>query len=231
MSSPFVVSPIAYGDIASGATPTIGVIAARAPSNTIDKQFPSGTFWLNSRDMYLVGPGGVITYGDGSLYYQSGNSAGVPGWAIISDGSSIVSVNGTTNQITVTNAAGVVTLSIPAVFIAPGSIAATTTLTASLGNITATNGNLVLGTAGNKLQIHSTTASSDSVGTSAAMAGTPGTVTITTSACTTSSTILFSRATTGGTAGQVSITSQLNGSFVLTSTGNETSTFNYLIIN
>jgi hypothetical protein len=42
---------------------------------------------------------------------------------------------------------------------------------------------------------------------------------------------LFSRKTTGGTPGQVSITAQSAGSFTLTSTGNETSTFNYLIIN
>jgi hypothetical protein len=63
------------------------------------------------------------------------------------------------------------------------------------------------------------------------MSGTPGAVTVTTSAATTSSIILYSRKTTGGTPGQVSITAQPGGSFTLTSTGNETSTFNYQIIN
>lgn len=110
-----------------------------------------------------------------------------------------------------------------------GSVTAGTTLTATSGAITATNGNLVLGTAGNKLSI--TTGSNASLGTTAAMSGTPGAVTVSTTACTTSSIILFSRATTGGTPGQVSITAQSAGSFTLTSTGNETSTFNYLIIN
>lgn len=110
-----------------------------------------------------------------------------------------------------------------------GSVTAGTTLTATSGAITATNGNLVLGTAGNKLSI--TTGSNASLGTTSAMSGTPGAVTVSTTACTTSSIILFSRATTGGTPGQVSITAQSAGSFTLTSTGNETSTFNYLIIN
>lgn len=200
-------------------------------------------------------------------------------------------IAGTASEITVTNAGNTVTLSIPTTFIAPGSIASTTTitsgtgltvtaggaaitgttginttgasvttigtggtgatnignatgntavtgsltasttLTATLGAITATNGNLVLGTAGNKLVIHATTAASDSVGTTGVMGGTPGTVTVTTSACTTSSKILYSRDITGGTPGEVSITAQSAGSFTLTSTGNETSTFNYLIIN
>lgn len=109
------------------------------------------------------------------------------------------------------------------------SITAGTTITATLGAITATNGNLVLGTAGNKLSI--ATGANASVGVTAAMSGTPGAISVSTTACTTNSIILFSRATTGGTPGNVSITAQSNGSFTLTSTGNETSTFNYLIIN
>lgn len=112
-----------------------------------------------------------------------------------------------------------------------GSITSATTLTATSGAITATNGNLVLGSAGNKLSIHATTAANDSVGTTSAMSGTPGTIVVSTTACTASSIILYSRATTGGTPGQVSISAQSGGSFTLLSTGNETSTFNYLIIN
>ena len=68
-------------------------------------------------------------------------------------------------------------------------------------------------------------------GTTAAMSGTPGAVTVSNSAVTSTSQIIFSRKTTNGTPGQVSITAQSSGSFTLTSTGNETSTFNYLIIN
>jgi hypothetical protein len=60
-----------------------------------------------------------------------------------------IQLAGTTNQITVTAGSSVLTFSIPAVFIAPGSIASTTSitagngLTATLGNITASAGNIV----------------------------------------------------------------------------------------
>lgn len=68
-------------------------------------------------------------------------------------------------------------------------------------------------------------------GTTAMMSGTPGTVTTLNSAVTTSSVIVYARDTTGGTPGHVSITAQSAGSFTLTSTGNETSTFNYVVVN
>ncbi len=114
---------------------------------------------------------------------------------------------------------------------ASGTLTGGTGVIATTGDLTASAGNLTLSAAGSKLVIHGTTAASDSVGTSGVMSGTPGAVTVTSSAVTASSVILFSRATTGGTPGQVSITAQSGGSFTLTSTGNETSTFNYLIIN
>lgn len=169
----------------------------------------------------------------------------------------LLSINGTANEVTVVTAAGAATVSLPSAITAPGSLITTTTLaatttvtggtgviattggvTATAGNITATAGNLVA-TAGNldlngaasKILINAATTSSASVGVSASMSGTPGAVTVTSSAVTTSSVILFSRATTGGTAGQVSISAQTAGSFTLTSSANETSTFNYLIIN
>ena len=110
-----------------------------------------------------------------------------------------------------------------------GSLTATTTLTATLGNITATNGNLSLATAGNKIII--ATGSNASVGTSGVMAGTPGVVTVATTACSATAKVFYCRATTGGTPGNVSITAQDGTGFTLTSTGNETSTFNWWIIN
>lgn len=139
--------------------------------------------------------------------------------------SNAISILGTANQVTTAGSSSTVTLSIPSAFVAPGSI------TAASGAITATSGNLVLSAAGSKLSIHASTASADSVGTTAAMSGTPGSVSVTSSAVTTSSIILFSRKTTGGTPGNVAISAQSAGSFTLLSTGNETSTFNYLIIN
>lgn len=110
-----------------------------------------------------------------------------------------------------------------------GSVTAATSITATLGNITATNGNVVLGTAGNKLVI--ATGSNASVGTSSAMSGTPGAVTVATTACSATAKVFYSRATAGGTLGNESITAQDGTGFTLTSTANETSTFNWWIIN
>lgn len=81
-------------------------------------------------------------------------------------------IAGTANQITVSTASGTTTLSIPSAFTAPGSIAATTSVTATLGNVTATNGNIVRGTSGNK-DVYSSVAS-----TTAAGANSAGTVTL-----------------------------------------------------
>lgn len=111
---------------------------------------------------------------------------------------------------------------------ATGNTAVTGTLTAS-GNISATNGNLSLLTAGNKVVI--ATGANASVGISGAMSGSPGAVTVATTASSTTALIFYSRKTTGGTPGQVSITAQDGTGFTLTSTGNETSTFNWWIIN
>ncbi len=147
---------------------------------------------------------------------------------LVSNSGAIVAIAGTAGEITASTTAGTTTLSLPSALTAPGSVTATTTLTASSGAITATNGNLVLGTAGNKLSI--ATGANASVGTTAAMSA--GAVTTANTSVTTSSIILYARATGGGTQGNVEISAQTTGSFTLTSTsGSETSTFNYLIIN
>lgn len=110
------------------------------------------------------------------------------------------SVTGTANQITATTTLGDVVLTIPSAFIAPGSITATTTLTATLGNITATDGNIVRGTAGNKDVYTSVatngTAGANSAGT-ATLAG--GTITINTTAVTANSIIRLYRQGIGAT--------------------------------
>jgi trimeric autotransporter adhesin len=184
---------------------------------------------------------------------------GDSGTATASGGS--IKLAGTANEITTTAASHTVTLSLPSAITAPGSLTTTTSLaatttvtggtgvtattgnvvatagavnagtsmTATLGNITATNGNVVLGTAGNKLVI--ATGSNASVGTSGAMSGTPGAVTVATTASSATAKIFYARATAGGTLGNVSITAQDGTGFTLTSTGNETSTFNWWIIN
>ena len=135
---------------------------------------------------------------------------------VISNSASI----GTSNALTLTQAGALD---------ATTSITAGTTLTATLGAITATNGNLAMGTAGNKIIVP--TGANASAGTSGVMAGTPGAVTVATTACSGTALIFFCRNVTGGTPGDVSITAQDGTGFTLTSTGNETSTFNWWIIN
>lgn len=110
-----------------------------------------------------------------------------------------------------------------------GNLVVPGTITSSLGAITAANGNLVLGTAGNKLAI--ATGTNASTGTSVAMI--TGVVTVATTAVTASSIILYARKIGGGTQGEVEISAQVAGtSFTLTSSSaTDTSTFNWLIIN
>ncbi len=62
-----------------------------------------------------------------------------------SDGS-VQAVLGTANQITATNVAGTVTLSLPAAIITPGSLSTTTTLTAGTGLVVTSGGAAVTGT-------------------------------------------------------------------------------------
>lgn len=114
-----------------------------------------------------------------------------------------------------------------------GSVTAGTTLTATLGNITATNGNVVLGTTGNKLLIHASTAASDSIGSSTLSTG--GSVTIMTSAITASSLVFLSyiNCTSANPAALSYGTIMAGTSFIVHSqdASDTTSTFNYWIVN
>jgi len=132
--------------------------------------------------------------------------AGGPGGGLLNTINSLVPVGGdillagTANQITATSAGHTVTYSLPAAITAPGSLTTTTSLTATLGAITATNGNLVLGTAGNKIL-------STSVGTLAAAGANSfgsvvlvgGTATVATTAVTANSLIVIWRQSIGAT--------------------------------
>ena len=223
--SAITVTPVASNIQLSG---TASQITSTAGSGVITFSLPSAIVTpgsLTTTSTLSVGTNATITGTLGVTGLTTLATLAQVGTAIINASGAATTTIGTggTGAVNIGNATGNTAVT--------GSLTTTTTLTATLGAITATNGNLVLGSAGNKLLIHATTAASDSVGVSGVMSGTPGAVTVTTSACTTSSVILFSRKVTGGTPGQVSITTQSNGSFVLTSTANETSTFNYLIIN
>ena len=124
-----------------------------------------------------------------------------------------------------------------------GSVTAGTSITAGTlitsgtgfsstnGGFSTNNGNVVLGTAGNKITI--ATGTNASIGTSAAM--TAGTITVSTTAVTSSSKIFLTSNTPGGTAGTLSAptASIVNGtSFVINSSNAaDTATVNYIIFN
>ena len=166
-------------------------------------------------------------------------------WDMISSGSgSIVAVNGTASQVTVNTAGNTATVSLPAAIVTPGSLntttslSATTTVTAgtgitsTTGNITATNGNLVMGTAGNKLVVPATSNATCSAGTFTLSGA--ATTTVANSAVTASSLIFFQVFTLGtvSTASTFSYTKSAGTNFIVTpSASTDTSVVNYLIIN
>ena len=129
------------------------------------------------------------------LYFSLGDGT----FATLST-SDVVNILGTANQITSTILNGVATLSTPVAFVAPGSIAATTSITATLGNITATNGNFVKTTAGNKdvyTSIAATTAAGANSAGTVTLVG--GTATISTTSVTAASKIRIYRQGVGAT--------------------------------
>lgn len=240
------------------------VLASRIPNNSTDLKYPVGQIWVYSAGgvayILISNTGGTATWEEfaastGDLFSLTGDS----GTATPSAGN--IKLAGTANEITTAASGSTVTFTIPATFIAPGSIASTTTLTggtgitattgniaasagnvsasgtvtggtgvtATTGNLTATNGNLSLATAGNKIIV--ATGAGASTGTSGNMSGTPGSVTVTTTASSTTAEIFYARKTAGGTLGNVSISAQDGTGFTLLSTGNETSTFYWWIIN
>lgn len=193
--------------------------STRSPT-TNDKKYPIGSIWINttlSISFQLVTAPGIWTIlgsgTGGDIQTLTGGSGGA-----LTPTAGNLNLLGTANQITSTGAGSTITFSLPAAITTPGSLTTTTTLaagtsmssgtsitagttlTATLGAITATNGNLVFGTAGNKII-------STSVGTTAAAGAnsfgsatlTGGTVTISTTAVTAASLIQLSRQSIGAT--------------------------------
>lgn len=158
-------------------------IDVRAPSIT-DILYPLGKRWIDKV--------GVAEYTLANISVFNNVTSAT--WILLVSSVSVNSVSGTTNQVTVNTVAGVATVSLPASITAPGSV------TATLGNITATNGNFVKGTAGNKdvyTSVSSTiTAGANSAGTVTLVAGT---ATISTTSVTASSLIRLTRQNVGAT--------------------------------
>lgn len=111
----------------------------RVPTST-DINYPVGKVWIYAGNsiwqlLSLSTAAAVMTASWVELASTTGN---------------VLSVTGTANQITASTSSGAVTLSIPSTFIAPGSIASTTTMTAGTG-LTVTTGNATLSGTGSGL--------------------------------------------------------------------------------
>lgn len=138
---------------------------------------------------------GTITPGTALIATLTGGSGGA-----LSPTAGNFNLLGTASQITSIGSGSTITFSIPSAFIAPGSVTATTTLTATLGAITATNGNFVKGTAGNK-DVYSSVATNATAGANSAGSVTlvGGTATVATTAVTANSLIRLYRQSVGAT--------------------------------
>lgn len=197
-----------------------GVGVGTAPNATmvpvVANYSPAATNLIGPNGPYMIGQKWVnkasnLTYTLTSVSPSSGAT-----WTLEGQGTgAVTSVSGTTNQITATPSTGDVVLALAAPMTTPGAVSVT--------------GNLTLNTAGNKLNI--TTGTNASAGKSAAM--TAGTITISTTAVTSSSLIFLTNAVVGGTPGILSVGTIVNGtSFVInSSSATDTSQVNWLIIN
>lgn len=152
--------------------------AARAPTSA-DKAYVKGTLWLDTADSSAFmwpGSGNWIALGSGTtgaIVTLTGGSGGA-----ISPLAGNISILGTASQLTSTGSAGghSITFSIPAVFIAPGSIASSTTITsgtAIVATTTLTAGTGITATTGN------ITASAGAVNAATSMTATAGDITAT----------------------------------------------------
>jgi len=139
----------------SFATIPPGIPANRAP--TTSDIAPQFTPWIyvSARTVWIQ-----TQKGKGSLWSALGTGAvggvvtvtGDSGGAESPDGSGNFNLLGTANQITVTGSANTETFSIPSVFIGPGSIASTTTITSGTSMVsttTITAGTGIVSTTGN----------------------------------------------------------------------------------
>jgi len=210
------------------------IISKRTPTAN-DTGYPLGQVWVDkSNDSYWA---------------LTSVSAGVATWQVLgAGGGSIATINlqppiagnfnivGTANQITASTSSGTTTLSTPSTFIAPGSIASTTTLTggtgitATTGNIIATAGNLQLNGTTNSVKINASAPTTSAVGF-VTLSGS-ATTTLTSSAITASSIILFSLKTLGTlTASAITYTTTAGSATITPAGSTDTSVYGYLIIN
>lgn len=203
------------------------ILSQRAPT-TADYKYPIGQQWIDElgEDAYILvnvtsntATWNVTATTPGNVDTLTASSGGA-----LSPSAGNINIFGTANQITTAGSGSTITLTLPAAMTAPGSLTTTTTLasgttltagtslsvttsatvgtsiTSTLGNITATNGNVVLGTAGNKI-ISTSVASTTAAGANSFGKVTleAGTATVSTTAVTANSIIVLTRMGVGST--------------------------------
>jgi len=198
--------------------------ALRAP--TTHDIYNPGTRWQDNS----VNPAIIYqTTGAGLWYQDTGSGGSFTSLTIVGPSTltGITNINTSGSAATSIGTGGTGAVNIGNV---TGNTSITGTLTTS-GNLTATNGNLNLGTAGNKINI--ATGTNGSVGTSGAM--TAGSVTVNTTSITANSLVFFSTNALGTVtvpqSYRVSARTPSTSFTIQSSDATDTSTVNYFIIN
>ena len=223
------------GDSGGAISPSAGNINILGTGSEITTTGAGSTITL-SLPATLVAPGSLeVTSGftvDAGTTAITGttniNTSGAAVTTIGTGGTGATHIGNATGNTAVTGS-----LSTTTSLSATTSVGAGTTITATLGNITATNGNLVLATAGNKLLIKATSSATCSAGQFTLGGG--ATTVVSNSAVTAASLILLTTQVLGTVivASTLAVTAQVAGaSFTVTpSQATDTSIINYLIIN
>lgn len=224
MSSGANVYTQGFGSAPLAALGCIPIVSTVSPSST-NVNGPAGNYaigqeWVNTTSN--------TTYVLTSLQASNGQLSAT--WTPSAGSGGVLSVSGTTNQVTASPSTGSVVVSIPTTFIAPGSIAASSTVTAGTG-LVSTLGNLQLLGAASRVLINASTPSTAAVGFLTLTGSTP--FVLTSSAITANSVILLTLKTLGTVTSASTITYiPTAGSASLTiSAPTDTSIYGYLIIN
>lgn len=190
--------------------PTSGTQVVTFGANTVDGTDTCSAVLSGSVSFANGRSGSVRTYGN--------EAASVPGWVDITLGD----VSGAQLRIQGANANSSVTFRQGG-----GNTRCTFTSTGNISMDATNGGSLIFNGVSQGIQFK--TGSNARIGTTAAMTGTPGSVVVANTSVTANSVILVARRTTGGTLGHVNITVSAGVSFTITSSANETSTFDYVI--